>query len=288
MADAGPVDVAPIVLADVGQVAEFLHLNLNSRVSAAVWRDAMTRRWVDAPNFGFMLRVGDEVVGAYLAFYSGRLIEGRVEKICNLGAWCVLDPFRSHGLRLLRAMLRQRDYTFTDLSPSGNVIGLNQRLGFTSLDTTAAVVPNLPWVSRRHRIVVTSDPVVVEGSLSGAELALYRDHADLAAARNVLIRAGDETCYVILRKDRRKLLPVFASILYVSNLDLFRRAARPFSNHVLTHHRLPVTLAELRIVGSRPPGSVLLPSPRPKMFKSSSVDADHIDYLYSELTNVAW
>ncbi len=288
MADAGPVDVAPIVLADVGQVAEFLHLNLNSRVSAAVWRDAMTRRWVDAPNFGFMLRVGDEVVGAYLAFYSGRLIEGRVEKICNLGAWCVLDPFRSHGLRLLRAMLRQRDYTFTDLSPSGNVIGLNQRLGFTSLDTTAAVVPNLPWVSRRHRIVVTSDPVVVEGSLSGAELALYRDHADLAAARNVLIRAGDETCYVILRKDRRK---AFAGLCQ----HPLRQQPRPLPSSGPTFLQPcadtpspPGHAGRAEDRGFEAAGLGAAAVSRPKMFKSSSVDADHIDYLYSELTNVAW
>ena len=40
---------------------------------------------------------------------------------------------------------RQDGYHFTDLSPSGNVVALNRRLGFTQLDTATALVPNLPW-----------------------------------------------------------------------------------------------------------------------------------------------
>ena len=53
--------------------------------------------------------------------------------------------YRLHGLRLLKAVLRQEGYHFTDLSPSGNVVGINERLRFRFLDTTTALVPNLPW-----------------------------------------------------------------------------------------------------------------------------------------------
>ena len=58
------------------------------------------------------------------------MIDGRVERFCNLGAWCVLPEHRFHALRLLKALLAQDGYHFTDLSPSGNVVGLNERLGF--------------------------------------------------------------------------------------------------------------------------------------------------------------
>jgi hypothetical protein len=287
MADVKPV-AWPIEDDDVDEVAAFLHANLNSRVPPSVWSDAMTHRWVDSPNHGFLLRDGHDVVGAYLAFYSERVIGERVERFCNLGAWCVLDAYRSQGLRLLRAMLAQKKYTFTDLSPSGNVVALNQRLRFTTLDTATAAVVNLPWISGRTGILVTSDPRLIEQSLTGTALRLFHDHADLAAARSVLIRAGDDTCYVIIRRDRRKRLPVFGSVLYVSNPDLFRRAGRAFSRHVLRRHRILVILAELRVVVERPRGSVMLRRPRPKMFRSERLGADDIDYLYSELTNVTW
>ena len=75
----------------------------------------------DAPNHGFMLRDGQRVVGVYLAFYSERVIAGRVERFCNLGAWCVLPEFRFHSVRLLKALLAQDGYHFTDLSPSEKV-----------------------------------------------------------------------------------------------------------------------------------------------------------------------
>lgn len=288
MAVARPVGVVPITSSDVDSVAEFLNAHLSTRVSARAWRDAMTQRWVEAPNYGFMLRDGEDVVGAYLAFYSERVIDGSVERFCNLGAWCVLEAYRSHGLRLIRSMLGQRGYTFTDLSPSGNVVALNQRLRFTTLDTTTAAVPNLPWVTMNRNIVVTCDRDLIELALTGADLQVFRDHSSLTASRHVLIQDGKETCYVILRRDRRKRLPIFGSVLYVSNLELFHRSARQFSRHVLRRHRVLVTLAELRVVGVRPRGSVMLSNPRPKMFKSDRVRADQVDYLYSELTNVAW
>ena len=109
-----------------------------------------------------MLLDGDAVVGAHLAFYSERTIAGRRERFCNLGAWCVLPDYRFHALRLLKALLAQDGYHFTDLSPSGNVVGLNTRLGFRFLDTTTAVVPNLPWPSRPGRDTISADPALIE------------------------------------------------------------------------------------------------------------------------------
>lgn len=282
------IELGPINSADVGRVADFLTTNLNGRVPAGVWADAMTLSQREAPNHGFMLRDGGEIVGVYLALYSERDIDGRVEAFCNLAAWCVLEAYRSHGLRLIRAMLAQRGYTFTDLSPSGNVVRLNERLRFTSLDTSTAAVPNLPWPIPSRGITVTSDLAEIGRTLTGRDLQIFRDHADAAAARHVMITERGETCYLILRRDRRKRLPVFGSILYISNPEVFRRAARRVSRHLLVRHRVLVTLAELRIVGTRPPTSVMLRTARPKMFKSDHVRSDQVDYLYSELTSVAW
>lgn len=283
------MELGPINSTDVERVAAFLSDHLNSRVSATAWAAAMTQHWVDdAPNHGFLLHSGEDVVGAYLAFYSEREIDGHVERFCNLGAWCVLEDYRSHGLRLIRAMLAQRGYTFTDLSPSGNVVPLNKRLRFTLLDTTTAVVPNLPWPTPGRGVRITSDPATIRATLSGRDLQIFDDHEDAAAARHLLVTDGGQSCYVILRRDRRKRLPIFGSILYVSNPDLFHDATRQISRHLLVRHGVLATLAELRVVGPRPRASLMLRNPRPKMFKSDRIVAGQVDYLYSELTSVAW
>ena len=283
------MQLAPITDADVAVVAEFLHANLNVRVPASAWRGAMAVPWkVEAPNHGFMLRNGQRVVGAYLAFYSERVVAGQEEQFCNLGAWCVLPDFRCHSIRLLKALLAQDGYHFTDLSPSGSVVPLNAKLKFRSLDTSTALVPNLPWPTVPRRTRISADPEVIESTLAGPELQLYRDHAQAAAARHLVLIRGRESCYVMFRNVRRKDLPVFAAILHVGNPELFGRAICSLTRHLLVRHRALATLAELRIVGSRPRLSIMLPAARPKMYQSPSLEPAQIDDLYSELACVPW
>ena len=304
------VELVPITDADVAAVADFLHRNLNKRLSASEWIDAMAEPWkAEAPNHGFMLRDGQRVVGVYLAFYSERTVAGRAERFCNLASWCVLPDFRAHSVRLLKALLAQDGYHFTDLAPTGNVIPLNARLRFRFLDTSAVVVPNLPWPTLPRRTRISADPDVIASTLAGAELELYRDHAQAAAARHLVLIRGGDSCYVMFRRRWWRGLPVFATILHVSNPELFRRAAGPLARYLLVRHRVLVTLAELRTVRCRPRLSVPLPRPKalpgkhdsrlsrayatryhgtipPKMYRSASLEPAQIDDLYGELVCV--
>ncbi|MBA2954227.1 hypothetical protein GON03_07830 [Nocardioides sp. MAH-18] len=227
------------------------------------------------------------MVGVHLAFYSQRLVDGVVEDFCNLGAWCVLEPHRSHGIRMLRALLAQPGYTFTDLSPSGAVVPLNQRLRFSSLDTETVLVPArpLPW-PRRTKVI--HDPAVIESRLTGMDKVIFDDHRGATAARHLLLQRGDRECYVIFRHDRRKNVPAFASILHASDRELLSQSMTELSRHLLVRHGVLCVLGELRVIGPRPSFSLRLKRPRPKMFRSTRVGADAIDYLYSELTCVAW
>ena len=284
------VELAPITDADVAAVADFLHANLNNRVPPPTWVYAMSAPWkAEGPNHGFMLRDGQRVVGVYLAFYSERTVAGRAERFCNLASWCVLPDFRAHSMRLLKALLAQDGYHFTDLSPTGNVIPLNARLKFRFLDTSAALMPNLPWPTLPRRTKISADPDVIASTLAGAELELYRDHAQAAAARHLVLIRGGDSCYVMFREVRAGTLPVFATILHVSNPELFRRAAGPLTRYLLVRHRLLATLAELRTVRYRPRLSLMLSSPLPpKMYRSASLEPAQVDDLYSELACIPW
>lgn len=287
------VEVRPISTdADLSRAAEFLHEHLNDRVPIAAWIGAVDHSggvsgWDgDRPNNGMMLVDGVDVVGVYLAFYSRRSVNGRVERICNLGAWCVRPDRRFHGIRLLKALLAQEGFHFVDLSPSGSVVPLNQRLGFEFLDTTTALVPTFPWVWGG---AVRSDPALLDATLTGRDRELYHDHVDAAAARHLLLTRDDHWCYVVFRMDRRKRLPgVFASILHVSDTALFHRMLRPLAGYLFARHRALAMLAELRVVDRRPVGSVLLQEPRRKMYRSPSLAPEEIDYFYSELVSVPW
>jgi hypothetical protein len=286
--DTQTVELSPIGDAQVDQVADFLHRELNPRVTVEGWSKGISVQWVpDAPNHGFMLIEDGKVVGANIAFYSEREINGRYERFCNLGALCVVELRRTHAIRLVRAVLRQPGYHFTDLSPSGNVIELNRRLGFESLDTSTALQINWPALPTSSVRLIT-DLDDIERRLCGRDLQIFRDHRDSPAARHLLLMSGADLCYVIGRRDRRKRLPVFVSVLYVSNAELFRRSARQIAHHLLLHGRALATLLETRLTGQPLPGAIPLGSARPKMFKSSTLEPANIDYLYSELTQIQW
>lgn len=286
---AGSVKLLPITTADVPAVAKFLHAELRGRIASSAWQAAMIPPWdTFQPNHGFLLQDDERIVGVHLAFYSEREIEGRLEQFCNLAAWCVLEDYRSFGLRLLNALLAQQGYHFTDLSPSGNVVPLNRRLKFVHLDVATALVPNLPWPFWSSRVRLITAAHEIEGILLGRDLEIYRDHAKALAAYHLVVVKDQMPCYVMFRRVRRKNLPLFASILYVGDRELFSTVAHHVFRHLLFRHAIPITLAEIRIVGRQPKPSIMLKSPRPKMYRSSTLDPSQIDNLYSELTCVVW
>lgn len=278
------VELTPITDADVASVAEFLHANHNDRVPWALSCSVVPWK-VNAPNRGFMLRDGGHVVGTLLALYSERQVAGRAERFCNMGSWCVLPGYRSQSILLLKALLAQEGYHFTVLSPDEGPQEILAWCKFRYLDTSAALVPNLPLPTLPRAITISSDPDVIQRVLAGLELQLYRDHAKALAAQHIVLIRGEESCYVMYRESRYHGVLGYAVILHVSNPELFRHALIPLTRHLLFRHGLVATLIELRVIGPKPGFSFKL-SRRAKMYHSLSLEPESIDDLYSELVCV--
>ena len=258
----------------------------NSALSVDVYRRSfVARNGEGGADHGVVLVDGDDVVGAYVAYYSDRIIDGRTERFCNLASWCVRPEYRRHSLRMVKALLGQDGVHFTDFSPSGAVPALNERLGFTYLDDRAMIVPAVPWPWRPDS--VSADPHVIEDALEGEERRLYRDHRDAPAAHHLVLRDGAAACHVVLRIERRKRLPV-AVVLHASRPDVLRRMIRPVAGHTLAHHRVVALLVELRWLGGDAPAATVRIRLRPKMFRSSTLGTNDIDYFYSELFHLQW
>lgn len=278
--------VEPIDRVAIPAVAAFLSRELPSGVPADVWARGMSAGWI-APDDdrGVHLRVGETVMGAALAFRSRREIGGRVERFCNLGAFCVVDEYRPHSIRLLRSLLRQRDTHFTDLSPSGVVPELNRRLGFRDLDTATTLLPNLRPPGRGVRVL--TDHTAIMGELDDAERRIFEDHRASAAALLHLIVAGGRRCLVVSRRDRRRGVRGFRTVLWASDPEVFARGLGALTARYLREGSV-ATLVEGRVAPISVRGAVAVRRPRPKMFKSRTLDADAIDDLYSELTEIPW
>jgi hypothetical protein len=281
--------VHPITDDDLAEVGRFLGAHFPPDTPADEWAQAWQHTvnlpGSEAPNHGFLLRAGGAVVGAYPCIYSTRVIDGRHERFCNLSAWYVSPGYRPQSISLLRAVLAQPGFHFTDLSPSEAVQKINLRLGFRNLDTATALVPNLPWPTWPGRTRISADPAVIAATVTGQVRTFYADHAGCRWARHLVVSQGQRWCYVQWRMVSRKDLPLFAWIQYASDPALLRQTLRPLSRHFLLRHRAPFTLAEIRVVGGRVRPSILLRSHRRRMFKSQTLTPEQIDYLYSEVTS---
>lgn len=263
----------------------FLHQYMDATVSVESWRRLMEVSWHFAqPNRGFMLLDGATVAGAYLAFYAKRPWSP-LGGVCSLGTWCVAPEHRRHSLELLKALIGQPGYVFTDLTPDQTVIRLNLRLGFRWLDGPAALVPSVPRLTRRRGVLVSTDPSVVEDALEGQDLATFHDLAGDAVTQAVLAD-GDERCHVVFRRERRRGVPL-AILLHVSNPEVYRRLAGRFGSHLLLRHRLAAHLAERSIVADPPECARLVRPPRRMLLTPDGVPT-RLDYLYSELARLRW
>lgn len=283
------VTVSPIEDDDLDVVAHFLARHFPTRTAADQWADAW-RECVNgpgtgAPNHGFLLRDGDTVVGAYPTIYSTRPVDGELRRLCNLAAWCTHPDYRSHGIRLLRAILAQEGWSFTDLTPIPPVQRLNQRLGFRYLDTTTALFPNLPWPDVPGRVQVSADPATIRAHLPEPVLTFYEDHARCRWARHLVLVRGEEACYVQWRKEARRNLTVLASVRYASNPPLLRQEMRALGRHLLLRYGTVASLVESRLSGGRVRPSLLMRKPVARMYRSDVLAPESIDYLYSEVTS---
>jgi hypothetical protein len=284
------IEISPITEADAPAAARFLHEHLNPAVTADAWTVLLRPPWgATGPNSGFQLHVDGALAGVYAAGYAERAGADGPVATCNLAAFCVLEPHRMHSLRLVRALLKQPGYVFTDFSPSGNVVAMNERLGFHRLETGTRLVVNLPRPGRRG-VTITEDPGALAATLAGADADVHRDHAAAPAAHHLLVRRGDEYAYLVFRADARRGLRIFATPLYAGgSTALLRDAWGPVRAHLLRRHRLVFTVAERRILSFADGIGRDLPSPpRERMVRGDGLAPERIDYLYSELALVSW
>lgn len=276
------VNARPAVEGDREPVARFLSHHLDPSVPPARFARLFQYPWLhDKPNHGFVLEDEGAIAGFIGAIYADRQVNGRVERFCNLTSWCVLESHRAHSTKLIAAVHRDRDQTYTNFSARPLVQKINEALKYQSLGRWKLFMPPLAGVGTlagpRTRIVSGAD--AVGPRLLPEHRRLLDDHL-ATPCRHVL--AEDEGGYVYLVSVRRvkRGLP-FSEILYISDRGRFVRHLERIKLHILWQDRTPVLAVDERLVGSRP--TLSYPFERVAMFRSARVPAGAVDNLYSEL-----
>jgi acetyltransferase (GNAT) family protein len=89
------------------------------RITKDDWRWMLFRNaWSDNPGHGFALYEGGKAVGFIGTIFSNRRLLGRMEPICSLSSWIVLEEHRNASLLLLKPIMALRDFTIVNLTPA--------------------------------------------------------------------------------------------------------------------------------------------------------------------------
>jgi hypothetical protein len=262
------------------------------QMSKEDWRWTLFRSaWSDNPCHGFALYADGRAVGFIGTIFSTRHLLGRMEPICSLSSWIVLEEHRNASLLLLRPILALRDYTLVNLTPSPAVYEIFSKLGFKPLESERLLLSPVPRLAEAARAVsgsATLSPEVLRDELSGEERTIYQDLSGSPVARHVLLRHGERKCYLVATPMRKKGIP-FAEIQYIGDREFF------WDNRLLAHAALFRSIGALGLMvdsrfrrGSRPPLSVRWPSRRLYRPTRDEIAPELIDGLYSEMMGLRW
>lgn len=276
--------VAPIGRADLDEAALFLHEHLNRRFSQQAWKAALLHPWCESPpNYGMQLRDGDKLVGALCAIYSDQEVAGTMERFCNPHSWCVLEGYRQHGIGLILAVLKQRGYHFTMLTPNPKVAEIFRHLRFKDLAAGIVTFPNIPSARAfaRGRVIAT-DPGAMSELLHGAARRDFILHRDIPWLRFIAFGAPGAVCLVVYKRTVWKRLPC-ARLIHVSDPAVFAEYRGLMQRRLLLGERLLVSQVEERFLQRAPRLAWRTRRTQAKLFLSGTLRDSQVRDLYSEL-----
>lgn len=275
-----PPIIEPITEATLAEFAQFLHTNLEQNRSVQQWQDGFLVSWPgERPNYGFILRDNNQIVGGIGAYYVDRIIKGRLEKVCNITSWCVLKAYRPQSMRLAMSVIKQPGYHFTDFSPTKVVSASLHFLKFQPLDERQVVLLNLP-ISFSSAVTLLDQAADIEQELQGEALQIYRDHAKFPWLTHVIIGKPGAWCHIIYKKRIFKKFPA-AFVLYLSDSKLFESYRQLFCTYLFLRGFL-TTHVECRFLKKLPLLSKIRSGFNAKLYLSKTLTSADIDYLYSE------
>ncbi len=250
------------------------------------WRNVFDYAWDHGEGYsGYAMLDNDEVVGMMAMVFSRRSIGGVERKFCNLHTWWVREDYRGRSLAMLRPILRLSEYTVTHFTPCDRVRAVTKRLGFKDLNSQLRILLPQPISGRRASVRGTDlefDASRISPHLNANDQQILLDHLPYRPG-NVLLRSGDQYCYVLYTHVVRHRLP-YCHVHYISNKELYRDHETAIRASLLRRHHARFVAVDDRLTSDiKFRNSFKFWAPAHALFKSDTVAPDQIDNLYSDV-----
>lgn len=279
--------VRPIETADLPQIAAYWHANLNPAIPEEAWISAFQHDWLpDPPNHGFKLLADGRLVGTLGAIYSRQSIDGVAMDFCNLTSLVVEDAHRARSMDLISACLSQKQFRFTNFTPTPSVAKMLRLFHFRELRSGERILLHSPVPAAMRGVKVAHRPQDLARVLSGEAAKLWRDHQSLQGLGCVAVGRGNEWCVVFWRPSVIRGLPG-ARILGFSDPALFVRWLRAIGGHLLLRHGIFGMRIEEHLLPDGTEIGIRRPVAMPRVYRGPDIADEHVSFLYSELVALA-
>ncbi|NJD21022.1 MAG: hypothetical protein FIA95_17270 [Gemmatimonadetes bacterium] len=267
------------------EVHDSLLVRLDPRRPVEEWRRLFEPGWSrPEEHVGRALYDGSRMVGFVGLLFAECMLRGRMERLCNVHSWIVLDEYRGDAMYLVLALRKQRRYTVTNMSPNDQVKEIFLRMGFEILEDRVLIMrpplsPNGFRAPRGSR--VASDREAMSSLLDEADARVYRDHA--AVGNHLVMETGAGRCYGAYHVRRRRRLRT-ARFHHISNPAVFVQGLPALRPWLLRRHGVVIVECDPRMLhGLEVPYSFSIAKRFPRLFTSPSLDRFSVPSLYSEL-----
>jgi hypothetical protein len=280
---AGAVTIEKAFSEDFERVYPLL-LDFNlPRLSRDDWRRLFTSNWQSPQEYcGHLLLQDGEVKGYLGLLFSTRRINNRVEKFCNMTSWIVREECRSQSLRLLLELLKLKDHTITNFTPSQTVAAILRRVGFAEIRTDQRLLfPVFGLALSGSRYRCTFDLEQIRRGLNPVDQAIFDDHQSFNC-RHVLVSDGADHCYLTMKNKVHRHLP-FARIHYLSNRALFLEAVDSVRTRLCRKLKTAGLMIDMRYLDARELRFSREYQGGLAFIRSESLGKNDIDTLYSEV-----
>jgi hypothetical protein len=238
---------------------------------------------LDGTHCGLGLVDKGRLVGFIGTLFSERVIDGRVERFCNLSSLIVREAYRPYGSMLMLSAVREKDCTITIFSPVRVLYTHAPAIGFQNLGTRMRVMLSVPWARSVCGVgtELLDDPAEIRQHLHETHRRYLDDHLPYECG-HLLLRQSMRYCYVVYVSTRATRLP-YALILYVSDPELFAEFSIPIRASILGKERMRFLAVDSRLIRDLPlRASFDFPTGIRRLYKPDRLSPHLVDNLYSE------
>jgi hypothetical protein len=281
------VAVVKIVKVDDSNFEEAYQLLLGFKsngISKEVWRRLLRPQWrLDGTHCGLGLVDKGRLVGFIGTLFSERVIDGRVERFCNLSSLIVREAYRRHGWMLMFSAVREENCTITIFTPRRVLYTRAPEAGFRSLGGRMNVMFSVPWA----RSACGADTELLDDSneirqyLDETHRRYLDDHLPYECG-HLLLQQSARYCYMVHVSIRYAKVP-YALMLYVSDPGLFAEFSIAIRAFILGKEGLRFLAVDSRLIRDLPlQASFDFPTNVRRLYKPDRLSPHLVDNLYSE------